>query len=410
MLTQPLLKNLSEKAYDIAYFVFVVLMFIAMCAEADMYVPAFPQMIKYFGVQENAIQLILSLNFAGLCVAGLICGPLSDAFGRKKVLTAGLLLFVISSAGCVFAENFIVMLFWRLIQGIAASVPMVVAAAQIFDKYTEEKASQYIGILNSFITAGMAAAPLIGAILTQQYGWRSNFIVILILTIVCFIGAALFFGETLPQQKRKTFKLNLILNDYATLLKSPSFLGYSLLCIFSIPLMVMYISNLSVIFINHLDMPMQKFSYYQATTWGTFIIFSSLSAKIIAKKGIDFTAALGIIITLLGTFMLFTIGMKFAESPILICSSMAIVAIGGSFTIGPFSMKCMSIFPEMRGTSLSVITAIRQSLATCLVLLSEYFFDGTIKPVAIIIFIFGIIVGAVYLLLTKKPKTLAEAM
>ncbi len=147
MFSEPLLRNLSKRTYEVAYFVLVVLMFIAMCAEADMYIPAFPQMINYFGVQENAIQLILSLNFAGLCIAGLICGPLSDSFGRKKVLSVGLL-FVISSAGCVFATEFRMMLMWRLIQGIAASVPMVVAAAQIFDRYTEEKASQYIGILN----------------------------------------------------------------------------------------------------------------------------------------------------------------------------------------------------------------------------------------------------------------------
>ena len=79
MLTQPLLKNLSKKTYDIAYFVLVVLMFIAMCVEADMYIPAFPQMINYFGVQENAIQLILSIYFAGLCISGLVCSPQLDS-------------------------------------------------------------------------------------------------------------------------------------------------------------------------------------------------------------------------------------------------------------------------------------------------------------------------------------------
>ncbi len=253
----------------------------------------------------------------------------------------------------------------------------------------------------------MAAAPMIGAFLSQQYGWRSNFVVVLILTIICFVGATLFFDETLPQEKRKAFRLNLVLKDYRTLLGSPLFMGYSLLCIFSLPLIVMYISNLSIIFINHLGMPMQEFSYYQATTWGTFITFSFLSAKVIEKKGIDFTATLGIVTALLGTLMLFIVSMQFPKSPLMICSSMAVVAIGGAFTIGPFSMKCMSVFPDMRGTSLSVITAIRQSSAAGLVLLSEYFFDGSIKPVATIIFIFGITVGVVYLLLEKKSHTLA---
>lgn len=62
---QPLFNNLSAKTYDIALLSLVTIMYIALCAEADMYVPAFPQMINYFGVHENHIQLILSINFGG---------------------------------------------------------------------------------------------------------------------------------------------------------------------------------------------------------------------------------------------------------------------------------------------------------------------------------------------------------
>jgi hypothetical protein len=65
MLEKPIFNKLPEKFYDIALLTLVTIMYIALCAEADMYVPAFPQMIKYFGVEENKIQLILSINFGG---------------------------------------------------------------------------------------------------------------------------------------------------------------------------------------------------------------------------------------------------------------------------------------------------------------------------------------------------------
>ena len=106
MISQPFFSGLSAKFYDFSLIALVTLMYIGLCAEADMYVPAFPQMIQYFGVAENKIQLILSLNFGGLCIAGLVTGPLSDSFGRRPVLLVGLGLFVLSSLGCVYSASF----------------------------------------------------------------------------------------------------------------------------------------------------------------------------------------------------------------------------------------------------------------------------------------------------------------
>ena len=81
-------------------------MYIALCAEAEIYVPAFPDMIKYFAVSENQIQLVLSINFAGLCISGIVVGPLADAYGRRKILIIGLLLFTLTSLGCVYSYSF----------------------------------------------------------------------------------------------------------------------------------------------------------------------------------------------------------------------------------------------------------------------------------------------------------------
>jgi len=161
MLKGPLFSNVAKKYSDIAILIFVTLLYIMICAESDMYVPAFPQMIDYFGISENKIQLVLSINFAGLCIAGLIAGPITDSYGRRATLIIGLLIFIIGSIGCVYTDNFAMLLFWRLLQGIATSVPMVIGAAMFFDKYTAEKAGKTIGVLNSFISA-------------STYNWRMD--------------------------------------------------------------------------------------------------------------------------------------------------------------------------------------------------------------------------------------------
>jgi DHA1 family bicyclomycin/chloramphenicol resistance-like MFS transporter len=399
MIENPLFNKLSAKTYDLLMLLLVTIMYIALCAEADMYVPAFPQMIKYFNVNENHIQLILSINFIGLCFAGLIAGPLSDSYGRRKILLAGLLVFLISSIGCTVTENFYAMLFWRLFQGIAASFPMVIGAAIFFDKYSADKAGQLCGILNSVISASMAGAPILGAYLSHIFSWRANFIVILILAIVSFVGTLLFIEETLPSAQRKKFSPKAIFADYLKLFSSFKFLTYAMISCVPFVAIVVYVANLSVIFINHLGMNLNEFSYWQATCMGSFIIFSALSAKIIARKGVDYTKDLGSIICLIGVISLFITGLYATNNVYFICLSMAILASGGALMVGTFGAKSMEIFPGINGTCLAFVTAQRQIFASVLVVLSELFFDGTILPVAVIIFCYAAFAYICYLII-----------
>lgn len=399
---------LNEKFRDIALIMLVTIMYIALCAEADIYVPAFPQMVNYFAVAENKIQLILSINFIGLCFSGLVMGPLSDSFGRRKVLLGGLLLFVISSMGCTYTDNFNIMLFWRLLQGIAASVPMVIGVATFLDKYSGEKASQLIGMINSVIAASMAGAPIAGAWLSQAFNWRANFVVILILACISFFGTLFFIEETLSEPKRKPFHFTSILKDYFKLSKSFEFICYNLIANFPFVAIVVYIASLSIILINHFGMDLATFSYYQATTMGTFIIFSLFSVKLIGKKGLDFTKNLGGILALLGTIGIFCTSQIDPNNVNAICVAMAFIAAGGSIMVGTFGMKALSIFPEMNGTAMALSTAMRQLLASGLVIVSEIFFDGTIIPVAVIIFVYAVIAGFSYAILCYRAFILGN--
>lgn len=385
------------------------LMYIAMCAEAEIYVPAFPEMVNYFATTEDKIQLILSLNFVGLCIASLISGPLSDTYGRRNVLLLGLSLFFISSCACIFAEDFSTMLIWRFIQGLSASVPMVVSTALFLDKYALEKASQLIGVLNTFITAAMAGAPILGAWLITHFQWRINFIVITFFAAAALIGTYFFIEETLPKHSRKTLNIKQILFDYYTLLSSFKFIGYSLIGLFSFTAIIVYISNLSLIFINHLGVPLEEFGYYQAITMTTFLIFSALGAKLIAQKGIDYTKNLGGFLMIVGSTTLFITALFQPTSIILICASMSFVAAGGALTVGIFGMKALELYPNMKGTASSMLTGIRQLVASLGVFISEFTFNGSILPVAIIIFTYLCIIIVWYAWMQKEMKILATA-
>lgn len=404
MILQPLFRNFSEKAYQLILLSMVVIIYILVCAEADIYVPAFPQMIKYFDVAENEIQLILSINFIGLFFSGLIAGPLSDSFGRRKVILAGLALLMVSSIILVMLDNFKLLLFWRFIQGIAAAVPMVCGGAMLFDKYSGEKASKLIGFLNAVITAAMAAAPVIGAYISEVFGWRANFIAVMLLSIIAFIGFLLFLEESLDSKQERQFNLRSIIKDYGVVLKNSTFICYCLISCFPFITIIVYITNLSVIFINHLGISLTNYGYYQATTMGSFVIFSLYSVKLIANKGVEYTKNLGAIISIIGVVGLFSTSIIAHTSAIFICVSMAILAAGGSMVAGTFGMKALSLFPQMNGTALAACTAIRLFLISAFVLLSEIYFDGTITPIAYIITGYAIFTASFYAWLLAKDS------
>ena len=402
--------KLSNTLRDTMLFWTVALMYIAVCAEVDIYVPSFPQMVSYFAIQENEIHVILSLNFIGLCIAGMICGPMSDVYGCRKVLLGGLALFAISSIGCIFAESFPMMIFWRVIQGAGASVPMVVGGAVLLHTYPADKAGQMVGLINGIITAAMAGAPVLGTILNLYFDWRANFVAILILVLFSLLGTYLFITDA-KQEKRKKVNIKMIVQDYLTIAASLKFFTYSMIVLLPFIGIVVYIANLSLIFINHLNVSPSLYALYQATTMGTFVIFSLLSARFIATRGLAFTKKLGLIVTTIGaTFLLLTA--IFAPSDInLICISMALFAAGGSMLPGTFGMGALEIFSHIKGTASAMMTTYRQLLATLMVVLSEIFFDGTIVPVAVIIFsCLAISLTLYFIVESKSPKTSLEPL
>ena len=131
----------SEKSFRIL----MILIFLAAAIETDIYLPAFPDMMEAFRTSEIMIQRILSFNFLGICIASLFYGPASDAFGRRKILNFGYILFILGSFGCIFAGNIEWLIFWRFIQGLGSAACFIVGTAVIFDFYQAEKATKVVG-------------------------------------------------------------------------------------------------------------------------------------------------------------------------------------------------------------------------------------------------------------------------
>jgi len=195
----------------------------------NMFLPSMPSMAAHFGVEYAVIQLSVALFLAGNAVMQLFVGPMSDRFGRRRMLLAGFSLFVLASLGCAFAPTVEVFFFFRILQA-GSVVGIALSRAVIRDLYDQAQSASLIG----YVTMGMAIipmlAPILSSVLEEAFGWRSVFLsfVLMGLATVWLIFSDL--GETNVNQSAN-FAAQI--REHPELLQSPRFWGYALSAAFN---------------------------------------------------------------------------------------------------------------------------------------------------------------------------------
>ena len=139
-------------------------------------VPAIPSLVAKFAADPASVQLTVSLYLLGLAVAQLVFGPLSDRFGRRPVVLAGLALATVASTAAIFAASIAALIVARVAQSLGASTGQTIGRAIIRDLYDREHAASMIGLVTSVVVLMPMAAPLIGGVLDTLFGWGAIFV------------------------------------------------------------------------------------------------------------------------------------------------------------------------------------------------------------------------------------------
>ena len=189
-------------------------------------VPAIPGLATKFAADPASVQLAVSLYLMGLATAQLVFGPLSDRFGRRPVVLAGLALATIASTAAIFAVSIANLVSARIAQSLGASSGQTIGRAIIRDLYDREHAASMIGLVTSVVVLMPMVAPLIGGILDTLFGWEAIFVFAAVVSFTIFAWAALALPETRklsPASGQRHFRA-----DLAALAASPRFFGYAL--------------------------------------------------------------------------------------------------------------------------------------------------------------------------------------
>ena len=224
MTTNPRM-NTSPRAPRTAPHIGTLILLAGISALAmNVFLPSLPCMAVYFEVVYRLMQLSVALYLAVNAVVQILVGPISDKMGRRPVILASIILFLLATLGCIFAPNAEIFLFFRMAQA-AIAATMVLSRAAVRDIYDTDKAASMIG----YVTMGMAVVPMIspaiGGILDQIFGWQANFWLLVVLALGTYALTYFDFGET-AQKSGKTLLAQF--KEYPELFRSPRFWGYSL--------------------------------------------------------------------------------------------------------------------------------------------------------------------------------------
>jgi MFS transporter, DHA1 family, multidrug resistance protein len=189
----------------------------------DSMLPALPEIGRELTPDAlNRAQLILTAFVFGMGIGTLFAGPVSDAFGRRRVIFAGAALYCAGAALAWAAPTLEVMLAARLLQGLGAAAPRVVAVAMVRDLYKGRDMARIMSFIMTIFTLVPALAPLLGALVIAGFGWRGIFVSFIVFSLISVIWIALRQPETLAPAGRRPLQVALLWAALREVLRNPT--------------------------------------------------------------------------------------------------------------------------------------------------------------------------------------------
>ena len=368
-------------------------------AEVDLFVPSFPELQRVFGLNAFMVELTLGVNLVAHALTALIVGNLGDRYGRKPVIILGLVIFIIGSIFCAYANNYPTILLGRLLQGVGIAGPSVLTYVIISDIYSTKKLQHLMGTMNATVTIAMATSPVIGSYINLFFNWRGNFFALLILGILTLILTICFTPNTSVKHDIK-----FSLAEYMPVLTSRKAMLYLIFLCFAMQSYWIFISMSPLLYMKELGVTLEFFGLYQGIIAAVFAAGSLSSGYFINRFGQlkCFTIASYVI----GIFFIMTLLLAVfkVQNPLLITISMLFQAIGMVYPINILWPLAINSIPTAKSRVSAILVSGRLVLSAVSVQIVSYFYDKTYFMIGIAICITLIVSLIAFLKLNKEDQ------
>jgi len=249
------------------------------------FVPALSMAGRDLNAGNGAMQMTVSLYIIGLAVGQLIYGPLSDRYGRRRVLMAGLAIYTVAGLAAALAPQVYALIAARLFQALGGCAGLVLGRAMVRDTAAPSEAAKRLALMNLMVTVAPGIAPIVGGALAASLGWRAVLFVLCVLGVVNFLFAWRLLPETGVAVARITAAT--LLRHYRQLLASRVFLGYAIGGGCATTSMFAFVASAPFIFVDQLHRPADEVGLYLAVLVSGVWLGSVVTTRLISRVPLE---------------------------------------------------------------------------------------------------------------------------
>ncbi|MGY2686014.1 multidrug effflux MFS transporter [Pseudomonas tolaasii] len=252
----------------------------------DSYLPALPTLGASLQASPAAVQMSLTVFFMIIGVCQLFYGPISDVFGRKPPIYAGLVIFAVASIGCALAPTIEVLIGFRALQAFGACAGMVIPRAVVRDLYTGHEAARLMALLMLVMSVSPILAPLAGSVIISIWSWREVFAALAIVALLCLVMTAVQLPETHLAERRLGKTIGSAIGSYGTLLRDLVFIGLAVVSGFGLATFFVFIGSAPFVYIEYFGLTPTQFSLCFALNAASFFTMNQLTARLSRRYGL----------------------------------------------------------------------------------------------------------------------------
>jgi DHA1 family bicyclomycin/chloramphenicol resistance-like MFS transporter len=368
----------------------------------SLFTPAMPEIVHAFGTTESAVKLTLSLYFAGFAFAQLVCGPLSDGFGRKPVTLAFLSLYLAATIGAIVAPTIHLLIAARFLQGVGAAVGVAVSRAIVRDLYTAERSARIMNLVALILAVGPAISPTLGALTMQLFGWHAIFLFMLAMAAGVMLLVWLGQVETVTRDLSR-IRPAALAGSYATLLTSPHFFFAALVIAGSAGAIYTQATVLPFILINRVGLSPTEFGLGMLMQTGGYIAGSFVVRRLMRTYSAFGIVPIGLVCIVLGAIYM-AIGLRLHEpNYLLVMGPVGFFTFGLAFVMPAMQTAALAPFPQIAGASSAMMGFMQMDAGLLGGTAAAAFFSDPVEALATLIPAMGLIAVVSWIIWSRLP-------
>jgi MFS transporter, DHA1 family, multidrug resistance protein len=317
---------------------------------STIYVPSVPAIASGLHTSVARVQFTFVGYLVAFAASMLVFGPLSDRFGRKRILIWGLVLTALSSVGCAAAPTIEALIAARILQGFGACAGMVIGRAVTRDLWGPETAAQIIAGRVIMSTLLQAFAPVLGGYLQIWFGWRANFVTVAVFACLAIALVVCFLPGSSGDRRQKLGRWPM-LASYRALIATRRFLGYTFSGTGAHAGFHIFAAGAPAILIGKFGLTPDQYGYYAALPPLGYILGSFVSKCVTGRLGIDRVITLGTMVLIPAALTMVALALAEIAHPLVIVGPMIFVCCASGLINSNAAIGSLGSNPRIVGAA-----------------------------------------------------------